>query len=202
MSLSIYVEGGGIRDRDVNARCREGFSEYFKRVAPDKPRPKIIACGGRAQTFQKFMTAIQIARNNEVCAMLVDSESAPTYGHSPKQHLEAAPDRWNFADIDSPAVFLMVQAMEAWLLADRSVLSAFYEQGFRLNALPGTERDVESIRKADLEPSLINATRDTTKGRYDKSRHAFALLARIDPAKVERGSRFARDFHEFLRNSG
>jgi len=41
--------------------------------------------------------------------------------------------------------------------------------GFRPNNLPGTEGDIEDIRKEDLEPALINATRDTkTKGKYHK----------------------------------
>jgi hypothetical protein len=96
----------------------------------------------------------------------------------------------------------MVQAMEAWFLADRDTLAAYYGQGFRLNALPGDERHIEAISKDDLVPSLEQATSDTkTKGQYHKTRHGFALLALIDPAKVEAGSQYAAVFHRFLRLS-
>jgi hypothetical protein len=94
----------------------------------------------------------------------------------------------------------MVQAMEAWFFADRVSLAAYYGQGFRLNALPGDEHHIEAIPKDDLVPSLESASRDTkTKGQYHKTRHGFALLARIDPAKVEAGSPHAEALHRFLR---
>lgn len=94
----------------------------------------------------------------------------------------------------------MTQAMEAWFLADREALAVYYDGGFRLNALPGSPKDIESIRKGDLEPRLKQATRDTrTKGEYHKTRHGFALLSEIDPAKVEAGSQHAKLFHDFLR---
>jgi len=94
----------------------------------------------------------------------------------------------------------MVQAMEAWFLADRDALATYYGQGFRRNALPGDEQHIEAIRKDHLVPSLENASRDTkTKGQYHKTRHGFALLATIDPVKVEAGSPHAEVFHKFLR---
>lgn len=94
----------------------------------------------------------------------------------------------------------MVQAMEAWFLADRDALAAYYGQGFRLSALPFDEKHIEAIPKDDLVPSLENCSRTTrTKGEYHKTRHGFALLAKIDPAKVETGSPHAKAFHKFLR---
>jgi len=48
---------------------------------------------------------------------------------------------------------------------------------------------------------LINATRATrTKGTYHKTNHAFEILGRIDPSKVEAGSPHAKSFHDFLRS--
>ena len=94
----------------------------------------------------------------------------------------------------------MVQAMEAWLLADRDALAAYYEEGFRPKRFPYDERRIEEIPKDDLEPSLICASVATTKGAYHKTRHAFALLAEIDPAKVQAGSPRAAAFNEFVRS--
>jgi hypothetical protein len=98
-------------------------------------------------------------------------------------------------------IILMVQAMEAWLLADRQRLAEYYGPNFRPNALRGDERRVEVIAKDDLESCLIGASRDArTKGQYSKGTHAFDLLAAIDPAKVEASSPHAAEFHTFLRS--
>lgn len=78
----------------------------------------------------------------------------------------------------------MVRAMEAWFLADREALAEYYDGGFRQDRLPGRPDDIEMIRKDDLEPALVRATRDTrTKHTYHKTRHGFALLEMIAPAK-------------------
>jgi hypothetical protein len=96
--------------------------------------------------------------------------------------------------------FLMVQAMEAWFLADREVLAAFYGDGFLANSLPGSPREIESVPKGDLEPALKHASGPTkTKGPYQKVKHGFALLALINPSKVENASPHAASFHRFLR---
>jgi hypothetical protein len=94
----------------------------------------------------------------------------------------------------------MVQAMEAWFLADRAALSEFYGEGFLAKSLPGNP-SIEQIRKDDLEPALKRATKPTkTKGEYHKVRHGFALLALIDPLKVENASSRAKQFNQFLRS--
>ena len=90
--------------------------------------------------------------------------------------------------------------MEAWFLADRETLATFYDGGFLPKSLPGSATNVEIIRKEDIEPALKNATRKTaTKGEYHKINHGAALLAQIDPAKVEKASPHAASFHQFLR---
>jgi hypothetical protein len=95
----------------------------------------------------------------------------------------------------------MVQAMEAWFFADRAALAKFYGPDFRLNALCGNEQDVEAIQKGDLMQSLLAATRATkTKGEYHKARHAFEILATLEPDKVANGSNHAAKFNVFLRS--
>ena len=198
VTVTIYVEGGGDSDY-TRARCREGFARYCKKIAAPNRRPKIVACGGRQQAFDRFKTAIRLSRGNDQCALLVDSEGPVRPGDSPATYLHDR-DGWDFPFLQNHRVFLMVQAMEAWLLADRSALSTYYGTGFRPNALPGDELHIEAIPKNDLEPSLLRATDGTkTKGRYHKTRHAFDLLAEIDFRKVEAGSPHAAAFHIFLR---
>jgi hypothetical protein len=45
---------------------------------------------------------------------------------------------------------------------------------------------------------LKHASKPTTKGEYHKTRHGFALLALIDPTKVEKGSPHAKQFNDFM----
>jgi hypothetical protein len=77
----------------------------------------------------------------------------------------------------------MVQAMEAWFIADIDTLKKFYGQGFRENSIP-KNTNVEKIDKDSLEPSLKEATRNTSKGEYQKIQHASKLLELLDVTKV------------------
>jgi hypothetical protein len=199
VSATIYVEGGG--DTELSLRkCREGFSEYCEKVVSRKRRFRIVACGARSKTYANFITAGRRVATGDACVLLVDSEGPVQAGATPKDHLQSR-DGWEFNNAASQQIFLMVQAMEAWLLADRNTLAKFYGSGFRPNRLPGTEQHIEGIRKEDLEPALINATRDTkTKGKYDKIGHGMVLIGQIDPLKVSASSPHAAAFHNFLRS--
>ena len=49
---------------------------------------------------------------------------------------------------------------------------------------------------------LVQATRGTSKGPYDKGPTSFAILAEIDPSKVERSAPHAKCFLDTLRAGG
>jgi hypothetical protein len=197
VSVRIYVEGGGGDNKDTIRRCKEGFTSYCQKLAPSNRRPSIVVCGGRQQAFDRFNTAVLGSGADETCVLLVDAEESVT-ARNPADHLRAQ-DRWSFPTLDRHRVFLMVQAMEAWFLADRKALEKFYDGGFLIKSLRGSQRDIESVRKDDLEPCLNHASKQTQKGEYHKTKHGFALLALIDPAKVEAASPHAASFHQFLR---
>ena len=91
----------------------------------------------------------------------------------------------------------MVQVMESWFLADKEALRAFYGRGFRRKALP-QRHDIEKISKQDVFNGLKNATKGTSKGRYNKGSHSFAILAMIDPKKVMDASRHAKQLVTML----
>jgi hypothetical protein len=198
VTAKIYVEGGG-DNRDTIVRCKGGFAEYCKKICPQNRRPAIVACGSRKEAFDRFKIAVETSKPGEQPALLVDSEGPVDANAAPAAYLHER-DRWDFSRLPKDRVFLMVQAMEAWFMADRNALAEYYGEGFKLRALPFDELHIESIPKNDLEPALVNATRATkTKGEYHKTRHAFALLVAIDPTKVERGSPHAEAFNNFLR---
>jgi hypothetical protein len=91
----------------------------------------------------------------------------------------------------------MVQCMEAWFLADREAMTEFYGQGFLVDSLPG-QPNIEQILKRSLPPMLEHASKQTSKGPYDKTRHAFALLALIDPHRLRVASHHASRLFDVL----
>ena len=132
--------------------------------------------------------------------LLVDSESpvyVPATAAQPWQHLRAR-DGWERPPrATDEQCHLMVQVMESWFLADREALGAYYGQGFRAGSLPQNPL-IEDVGKDDVLNGLEQATRDTSKGRYNKGRDSFDLLARLDPAKVTSASPYAKRFIDAL----
>ena len=144
-------------------------------------RWKLVCCGGRNAAFDGFRNAIHNG-DDAVVALLVDAE-APVNGMA-RAHLQAR-DGWDLGFASDQAVHLMVQTMEAWIVADPATLAAYYGQRFQRNALPRT-RNLETIGKDALAAALGRATRDTKKGTYHKIHHASDLLKLIDREKVQR----------------
>ncbi len=197
MSVTIFFEGGGSKEA-TQAIYRKGLSTYCAKLKPKGSRLRIVAGGGREQTFDQFRIAVLDSRAGELSVLMVDSES-PVTAKTPVEHLHGR-DGWDFASLPNYKAVLMVQTLEAWFLADRDTLLEYYDGGFLPKSLPGSPTNIEAIRKEDIEPALRSATRNSrTKGEYHKIDHGSALLALIDPAKVEKASAHAASFHQFLR---
>ena len=201
MSIKVYVEGGGDSNQ-LRRQCRDGFREFFDKAGLKGRMPKVIPCGSREKTYDRFCTAINDAEAGSFIVLLVDSEAAVTASDSPWEHLKKR-DNWTqpSAAADDSAQ-LMVQCMEAWFVADRQSLGVYFGKDFNAAALPARD-DVEAIAKDDLERTLKQATRPCSKGKgtYRKGRHSFDLLGCLDPSKVMESSPHARRLVETLRRS-
>ena len=137
-------------------------------------RWRLVCSGARNAAFDGFRNALQNG-DDAIVVLLVDAE-APVNGAA-RAHLQSR-DRWDLGFASDQVVHLMVQTMEAWIVADPDVLAEYYGQSFRKNALPQT-RNLETVAKVTLATSLEQATRATQKGAYHKIRHAGDLLKRI-----------------------
>ena len=180
--ITIYMEGGG-DGKAGRAALRAGMDAFLgelKQVARSRHWGWKLACvGSRNDAFRAFRRATERGEAQAVI-LLVDAE-APL-GHAPRAHLRQR-DGWEIGFAEESNVHLMVQTMEAWLVADGGALATYYGQGFSESALPAT-LDLESVSKRDIERALETATRATTKGRYHKIGHASQLLARVRPELV------------------
>lgn len=201
MSIRVYVEGGGDSDL-LKRQCRGGFKEFFEKAGLKGRLPTVIPCGSREKTYDRFCTAINDAEAGSFIVLLVDSEAAVASGDSPWEHLRER-DNWTqpSAAVDDSAQ-LMVQCMEAWFIADRKSLSDYFGNDFKAAALP-KKHNVEAIAKDDLERMLKQATMPCSKGKgtYNKGRHSFELLKRLDPTKVMNASCHARRLIDALKRS-
>ena len=196
--IAIYMEGGGT-GKENRAALRQGmdaFLQSLKEAARNKAlRWKLVCCGPRQEAFRGFRNAVSNG-DNALNVLLVDAEGP--VDQSSRDHLEGR-DHWDLGFAEEDRVHLMVQAMEAWIVADLAALAAYYGQGFRVNRLPKAE-NLETVPKADVTRALDGATRRTRKGAYHKVRHASDLLKRIDAGKVR--TRCARCEWMFERLGG
>ena len=199
MKVKIYVEGGGDR-RDMKAKCRQGFRMFLQNAGVRDRGFSIHACGGRQAAYDDFCVALKNAKDDEFIVLLVDSEVPVAQNDSdlPWAHLKAR-DNWDQpAQATDDNAHLMVQCMEAWFIADRATLRAFFGQGFNVNTLPANP-NVEEIPKQDLYAGLNNASRNTQKGRYGKGRHSFDILSQINPSRVAAASPWAKRLIDTLQ---
>ena len=180
--IRIYIEGGGER-AEGKAKLRNGF-QVFLRELREKARDRrirwnITACGSRNSAHDDFNTACQ-THPEAFNVLLVDSEGP--VNSSPKQHLRDR-DGWQVNESEDQ-YHLMVQTMEAWLIADRTALIQYYGKGdFQESALTDTV-DVEQIEKDSLKNYIDRAARNTTKREYREIRDGAKLLGLIDPDVV------------------
>ena len=194
--IAIYMEGGG-DGKENRATLRQGmdaFLQPLKEAARNKELPwKLVCCGPRNEAFQRFQNAVNNSAD-AVNVLLVDAERP--VNQLPRRHLRDR-DGWDLSFAPEETIHLMVQAMEAWIVADSEVLEGYYGQGFRANRLPKAT-NLETMPKPTIERSLGEATQDTQKGRYHKIRHASDLLKRIDAEKVKARCTHCRRVFEVL----
>lgn len=197
--IAIYMEGGG-DSKDTKASLRtgmDGFLAELKDLAREKSwRWKLVCCGGRDQAFKGFINA----RSNDeatIVVLLVDAEGPVNDG--PCKHLIER-DGWDLAGIPEEEIHLMIQTMEAWIVADPATLRSYYGQHFNVNALPNAANP-ETIAKIDIVISLDRATRRAApKGIYHKIKHASQLLQKIDPMIVQNKCPSCARLFNILRN--
>ena len=203
--VKIFVEGGG-DSSSLKSECRRAFSTFFEKAGLKGQMPRIVACGPRNDAFDAFCTAM---KQGETAFLLVDSEdkidSAWQAGSEfinwqPWAHLQHK-DGWDKpVQAEDSQCHLMVQCMENWFLADPKTLENHFGTSFNSDAIPSNPNSIEAISTKDALDCLRKATKDCPAGTYNKGKHSFKLLAKLDPSKVREKSGWAnRLIHGLFR---
>lgn len=75
---------------------------------------------------------------SEIDVLLVDSEGPVADPHSPRTHLKQR-DGWDLPAISERSIHLMIQTMEAWIIADVDAVAGYSGQHFLKKALPAAQ---------------------------------------------------------------
>ncbi|HEX6368441.1 MAG TPA: DUF4276 family protein [Longimicrobium sp.] len=179
----IYVEGGG--GKDSKDQLRQAFGQFLtgpRVIAREQGvRWRVVLCGSREQTYQKFRDRLRNQPDAGPVFLLVDADRP--VDSTPREHLAAGETRWDLSFATDGQCHLMVEVMESWFLADQATLFAFYGRDFAPGQIPN-RTNVEEIPKSHVYASLDRATRNTRKGKYDKADHAPQILKDLDPDRV------------------
>jgi hypothetical protein len=172
--IRVYFEG--------DKKLKPGFHAFFGNHVRSGLKFDLIHGNGGSETIKDFMNAVE-THPDAFNILLIDSDKPDNGKLIPSLKSRS---EWNSqiaSDVSDDQIHFMVQVMEAWFLADRNALKAFYGGAFAENQLP-SDPMVERVSKNDVTTGLRNATRGTQKMAYHKTNHAPALLGRIDAAKV------------------
>ncbi len=182
VKATIYLEGGG-DSRDLHIKCREGFRTLLEACGFKGRMPKLVASGGRGQTFRDFCIALRANTADCAVMMLIDSEDPMADIEQAWTHLKVR-DNWdkpNGAEDDQ--VLIMTTCMESWIVADRDALRAHYGSELNENQLPPLN-DLENKGRHTVQDALERAT-STCSNNYQKGKRSFQVLAVLTRATLE-----------------
>lgn len=183
MSFIIYIEGGGDRNHHLETFFRRAWRSFFEKAGFGSAMPRIVRGGARNRTFELFSRNFNNLALDRLPLLLVDSENKVKKSHSVWEHLQTQ-DGWRKpSGAGDEHAFLMVQAMDTWLLADRAALQKYFDRGFRENAIKQWP-ELEEVPKTTIIEALRNATTNCSK-QYAKGKVSFELLQHINPSHVE-----------------
>jgi hypothetical protein len=224
VSIRIYIEGAGnandddellpmqrpgfrskiIAGKETTSSLREGFSKFFQELVDIAKKQKIefriVMCGSRADTYENFKLSLE-SNPESFNILLIDSESPISPHQNSWEHLRNRKEdqswiRGDNLDYDDDQCHLMVQAMEAWFIADIDALKGFYGEGFKEEKIirgMGNYQNIEQVSPKTLLVWLESATRHSKHGEYDKKtrrppHHALEILKRLNADIVRQTS--------------
>lgn len=204
--VRVYVEGGA-QGKTADSDFRRGWKKFLDelhQLARDNGYHslEVVRGKGRANTFRGF-TKHQTDHSNDLCALLVDAETAVSeHTHVWDVLARREQDNWHRPCWATERhLYLMVHFVETWLLTDQDALRQFFKRGFNQTPLPTT--DLEARSKDEILEALKRATQNSSKGPY-RHGQAHEIIGIVDPDKVKTLRHGHRLFHSLgclIRNA-
>lgn len=200
---TLYVEGGGDNNKALRTDARRAFSTLLAQANLAGRMPRVVASGSRSQAYKDFCRALAGASGADRVFLLVDAEGRADGKPSEQvawNHVATREgDGWSQPESrHEDHLHLMVQAMEAWMMADRAKMAAYFGADFDAKQLPKQGQDLESIPKSQLAPAIAEAAKKCKKRSYDKGKHSFGLLETLNVAAIRQASPWAERFFASL----
>ncbi len=198
MSAIIYLEGGGDA-RDLKTRCQTGFRKLLERMGLQGRMPRLVACGGRGNAYDRFKTALGEGRHDFV-GLWIDSEDPVHLSDATNDQEWDGLDVWDHlktrdgwqkpSGVQNKQVLLMVTCMETWIVADRGTMREHYGASLSENSLPPLD-NLESRDRHAVQDKLETATARCSNA-YRKGKRSFEILGKLNPEALKSLASFRR----------
>jgi len=184
----IFIEGGAQGDNSklLKIQCREAFHKLLERMDYGKRMPRLVACGGRQEVYDRFCNEHSSHKKGYV-AMWIDSEEPvgdPDAAWSHLEHVTTVGQWKRPKTARDDQVLFMATCMETWIVTDRQTLETHYGSKLQHNALPPLEK-LERRNRHDVQDKLAHATRNCTNA-YEKGKRSYTILGLLDPNVLEK----------------
>ena len=190
--VTIHFEGHS----NLRAGFHKLFESHVNHARQRRMRFKLIAGGSRTEAVKDFLRSCRSQPSN-VNILLIDSEGPVPKTASAIQSLRAQ----NFWDggvaCDDDQINFMVQAMEAWFIADSRALVEHFGRDFNINVLPSPQ-NAESLAPGNLTTAIREGLRHGGRRRYDKVTDGVKLLQLIDEVRVSQHCRHFNRLTDYL----
>lgn len=204
-AVKIYVEGDAI----LRPSFQLFFSAQRERIHREaRLKFQIEMWEGNSSTHDKWRYMRDKEPEN-LHLLLIDSEGA--VGGSDSEVPASCTSFLTEEDLRTGDVYFMTQLMESWYLTKVAVLERLYKRGFKADKLPkiptakaptAAGEALEAVSKQKVEDGLAEATKETTKGPYDrtnaKTTIAPLMLEELKPEEIAKVSYHLRRLLERL----
>ena len=181
--VNLHFEG----DDDLRPGFRNLLDRHIERARRQRIRFNLIAGGPRYETVKDFLDS---CRHNPSAlnVLLIDSESSVSDVSQSIRTLSRHSVWDSDVHCEDSQVNFMVQAMEAWFVADRRALESHFGNRFNANALPSPQ-SAEAIDPDALVAAIqsgLPSRRGRRRPRCRKTADGVELLGLLDHSTVGR----------------
>lgn len=200
MKVRLYVEGGPVGvNSDALRAFRTAFKRHLVRLDSRLKDMEVVARGSVHTTIKSYAEGFRQFSPESQVALLVDSDG-PVTAPSCAEHLKPKLDAAGVPKNARALVFLMVQCMESWFIADLAALKQCFGGKLRDQVIP-RHTDVEAVSVKDVLSALNESVKQTPTAKYHKVQHGTRILESLNPVQVAARSKHAGELHDFLRKA-